>query len=62
MKVYSDKYKKYKEDRDEMMMGGYFSGEIVPVDLYGKRVNLEKDNKSNLEKTAKDINEFYGYE
>lgn len=62
MRVYADRYHKFMKDRKEMF-GGFLSGvEVTPVDMYGKRVNLDKMEKGNFEKTAKDIKEFYDLE
>jgi hypothetical protein len=66
MKVYSDKFKKYKEEREENAKEYGLSAlpmpECVPVDLYGKRVTLEKNDPDNLKNIAEDIQKFYGLE
>lgn len=57
IKVWSDKYKRYRE---EMNVMGLDAGEIVPIDLYGKQVALKKDDPDNLAKIGRDIKEVYG--
>lgn len=59
MRIKSDHYKNYAEEMNERF-GDFFGPELVPVDLYGKRVNLNKNDPTNMEKTAEDIKEFYG--
>ena len=56
MKVRADRYNSYKEEMGEMGMTGMM-GEIIPVDLYGKRITQGKDG--NLQDIAEDIREFY---
>jgi len=64
MKIKSDHYKPYKEKMEEIskdMKGmGFGVPDCEPADLYGKRVNLDQNDKSNLGETAEDIQEFYG--
>lgn len=52
MKIKADRYAQYKKD-----FGGMIDCE--PADLYGKRVNLDKNDSTNLGKTADDIKDVY---
>lgn len=55
MRVKSDNYNKYKKEYGDF-------GDCIPVDLYGKRITVEKDNPDNLKNIGEDIKEFYGLE
>lgn len=56
IRVRSDRINKYREENKEWLGGQ----EIIPVDLYGKRITEGKDG--NLEKIGEDIKEFYDLE
>lgn len=53
IRIASDCYNEYKDNY------GFFGGEVIPVDLNGKRVWPTKSD-SNLKEAAEDIKEFYG--
>ena len=57
-RVHSDRYDEYKKSQEAY---GMDTEGIVPVDLYGKRVTVNKD-ASNLQNIGEDIKEFYGLE
>ena len=52
IRVKSDHFDRYTKKDNESM-------EEFPVDLYGKRVTVEKNNPSNLQNIGKDIQKFY---
>ena len=54
MKIRSDRYNQYKKE--------YPSNDCVPVDLYGKRVTVNKGDADNLKNIGEDIKEFYDLE
>lgn len=53
VRIVSDRFNECKDEY------GFFGGEAIPVDMYGKRVWAEK-KASNLQEAAEDIKEFYG--
>ena len=53
VRISSDCFNEYKDHY------GFFGGEVIPVDMYGKRVWAEKKD-SNLKEAATDIQEYYG--
>lgn len=55
IRVPSDKYAQYKKNMPKDMIV-----DCEPVDLYGKRVNLDKNDPDNFEETAEDIQNVYG--
>lgn len=59
-RIASDQYQKRKKHHEEMMTMSMedMKDSEIPVDLYGKRVFTKKDD-GNLEKAAKDIQEYY---
>ena len=62
-KIKSDKYKPFadKQEKAYQDMGMEWNkDQCVPVDLYGKRVNLDQNDATNLGKTADDIQDVYG--
>ena len=64
MKVKSDKYLGYEKERKARLeaFGITSASDCEPVDMYGKRVNLDQNDASNLSKTADDIQDHYGLE
>lgn len=54
IRVKADCYNEYKGQYGEFM-----GEDIIPVDLYGKRVWSEKRD-SNFQEAGEDIQEFYG--
>lgn len=61
MFVRSDKYKKVVEDYESNdSIPSIFKPEIIPVDMYGKRVNLDENDPTNFDKTAHMIQDYYG--
>lgn len=52
-RVTSDRYEHFKEGI------GSFSDDVIPVDLYGKRVFPDKAAKDNLENAGQDIKDRY---
>lgn len=58
MKIKADRYRKFMKDIKSGNDMAY-TPEYTPVDMYGHRVNLVKTDKSNFEKTGKDIQDFY---
>ncbi len=65
VKVKSDKFAQYEKDRKSRLEAFGVTptpGECVPVDMYGKRVNLNQDDPTNLKETADDIQDTYGLE
>lgn len=53
VRIVSDLYNECKDDY------GFFGGEVIPVDLYGKRVWAEKSD-ANRKQAAEDIQDYYG--
>ena len=58
-KVWSDRHDEYKVSQEAYGMG---TEDVVPVDLYGKRVTQNKGDASNLQNIGDDIKEFYDLE
>ena len=54
-RVFSDRHDEYKKSQEAY---GMVTEDLVPVDLYGKRVTVNKD-VSNLQNIGEDIKEFY---
>ena len=57
IRVRSDRFNEYKKSMEAYGMG---SENIIPVDLYGKRITQGKDG--NLQDIAEDVREFYDLE
>mgnify|MGYP001613582783 CR=1 FL=1 len=54
LRISSDRYNQFTEG-----MGGFSGDNVIPVDLYGKRVYPNKNDSANLVNAAKDIQEYY---
>ena len=54
LRISSDRYNQFKEG-----MGGFGGENVIPVDLYGKRVFPNKNDPANLTNAARDIQEYY---
>lgn len=58
MKIIDDKYRQFMQNQGNTLEA--MGVEITPVDMYGRRVNLDKNDPTNLQKTADDIQDVYG--
>ena len=53
IRVRSQDYAKYKEEMDDMTMD--YKPKIVPVDLNGRQVFLDKNDSSNFEDAKEEV-------
>lgn len=58
-KIKSDHYDEVKAKQEEPNMEMPMPPEMVPVDLYGKRVFKNKNDADNYKNVSEDIKEFY---
>ena len=58
-RVYSDRHDEYKKSQEAY---GMVTEDLVPVDLYGKRIITNKQDASNLQNVGEDVKEFYDLE
>ena len=58
-RIKSDRYDEHMKSMNEYDMPMEMMEEMIPVDLYGKRVFKNKMDKNNLTNAAEEIKEFY---
>ena len=58
-RVVSDRYNEWKESMGSYGMMGGMDDNVIPVDLYGKRVFPNKNDPNNLKNAGEDIQEYY---
>lgn len=56
IRVKSDHYKEYKEEMEDMgKMSIDYKPKVIPVDLNGRQVFLDKDDPSNFEDAKEEV-------
>ena len=55
-RIFSDRHDEYTKSQEAY---GMSTENVVPVDLYGKRVTINKGDASNLQNIGEDVKEFY---